>query len=111
MSAHSARASHPAADLAERWQLALADWTRWWTGAAGEAVSGAVAPQSADAMAAATALPESEALAALNDKYRKQWEKLWAAAADALAQPPGSRYRMPAVAEAAHGDRRFAAPE
>src|SRR5215471_12056551 len=110
MTAQSAHASHPAADLAERWQAALVDWTRWWTGAAGE-VGGAVAPRSVDAMAAAMGLPESDALAALNDKYRKRWEKLWEAAAAALAQPPGSAHKIPVVAEAAHGDRRFAAPE
>jgi polyhydroxyalkanoate synthase len=111
MTAHSAHASHPATDLAARWQAVLGEWTRWWTGAAGGAASGAVASQSVDAMAAAMGLPQSEAVAALNDKYRKRWEKLWAATADALAQPPGSAYRMPVVAEAAHGDRRFAAPE
>jgi polyhydroxyalkanoate synthase len=111
MTSHQAHASHPAAELAERWQAALADWTRWWTGAAPSAASGVVAEQSAEAMAEAMGLPRGEALAALNDKYRRRWENLWGAAVDALAQPPGSAHKLPAVAEAAHGDRRFAAPE
>ncbi|HVN35367.1 MAG TPA: hypothetical protein VMU96_08940, partial [Casimicrobiaceae bacterium] len=109
MTAHSAPASNPAADLAERWQAALADWVRWWTTAARGAASGSVAEQSAEAMATAMGLPRGEALAALNDKYRKRWEQLWGTAADALTHPLGTAHRMPAVAEAAPGDRRFAA--
>jgi len=56
-------------------------------------------------------LPQGEALAALNDRYLKRWEELWAAAANTLTQAPGGHHKMPVVAEAAHGDRRFAAPE
>jgi len=111
MTAHSAPASNPAADLAERWQAALADWVRWWTTAARGAASGSVAEQSAEAMATAMGLQRGEALAALNDKYRKRWETLWGAAAEALAQPPGGGHGMPVVAETPPGDRRFAAPE
>ncbi|HET7031872.1 MAG TPA: class I poly(R)-hydroxyalkanoic acid synthase [Casimicrobiaceae bacterium] len=111
MTSHPAHNADPMADLGKHWQTALADWTRWWTGAAGSASAASVGNPSTEAMAAAMGLPQGEAIAALNDKYRKRWEKLWVAAADSLAQPPGSAQRMPVVAEPAQGDRRFAAPE
>ena len=110
MTSHPSHAPDSLADLAKHWQEALTDWTRWWTGAARSAATAAASAPPTEAMGAATSLPQAEALAALNGKYRKRWEQLWLAAADSLATP-GSGHRMPVVAEAAHGDRRFAAPE
>jgi polyhydroxyalkanoate synthase len=60
---------------------------------------------------ATTAFSHAGVVAALNEKYRKRWEALWSAAAGALAQSPTSAHAIPLVAEAAPGDKRFAAPE
>ncbi len=103
------------AELADRWQAAVRDWAQWW-GAVGAGGTGTWSATGAanlptGAIAAATGVPHAEALATLNDNYRKRWEALWGAAADALARKPAGDQSIPAVAEPAPGDRRFAAPE
>jgi len=70
----------------------------------------AVAAPLADAKSGAAGFPQAAEVTALNEKYRKRWEVLWSAAADALARDPTGA-ALPVVAEAAPGDKRFAAPE
>jgi polyhydroxyalkanoate synthase len=113
MRSPSARESQSPEDLAERWQAAARDWAQWWTGsgANGERMASAAGATLPTSALAATAMPHTEALAALNDNYRKRWETLWSAAVDALARNPTDAHRVPVVAEALPGDRRFAAPE
>jgi polyhydroxyalkanoate synthase len=112
MTSASDRESQAPAELVERWQAAARDWAQWWTSAGGAATwGGELANPPTAMMAAATGLSQAEALAALNDKYRKRWEALWGAATEALARNPASAHPIPVVAEAAPGDRRFAAPE
>ena len=54
---------------------------------------------------------QAQALAQLNEKYQQRWAALWGAVTGALAQDPAGARSIPVVAEAAPGDRRFAAPE
>jgi polyhydroxyalkanoate synthase subunit PhaC len=61
---------------------------------------------------------DPQSLAALNADYDRRWQALWAAVQSAAAVPPGvaaagraAPPRVPAIAEAPAGDRRFAAPE
>ncbi len=58
---------------------------------------------------------DPQAVAALNAEFAPRWQALWAAVQAAASTPPGaaagSPPRIPAVAAAPPGDRRFAAPE
>jgi polyhydroxyalkanoate synthase len=103
----------PPAEIAERWQALARDWAQWWMGAGAgvyEQATGGI-PVVPYPIVRAESLPEPEALAALNEKYRRRYETLWAAAVGALA-PDGAWDRAsPAVVEAAPGDRRFVARE
>ncbi len=63
------------------------------------------------ASGSASAPIEAQQLAALNEAYARRWEALWAAAAGAVAPGGSTPGRIPAIADAAPGDRRFAARE
>ncbi|MEO8303748.1 MAG: class I poly(R)-hydroxyalkanoic acid synthase, partial [Betaproteobacteria bacterium] len=75
----------------------------------GQATAGASQP-SPWPISPPPSLAAPDVLLALNEKYRQRWEALWVAAA-ALAQDGVGGGSIPTVAEAAPGDRRFAARE
>ena len=102
-----------AADIAQKWLHLGQDWARWWAefgGAASTQPTRGGVPSTRVDIAAKAGLANSDALGALNEKYRRRWEALWTAAAASLA-PNGTAVRLPAVVEADPGDRRFAARE
>ena len=111
MTSPSTRESHSPAELAERWQSAARDWARWWTGTDLATTERRTTATPTQASSASTDYSQAQALARLNDKYRERWAALWGAATDALAHNPAGARKIPVIAEAPPGDRRFAAPE
>jgi polyhydroxyalkanoate synthase len=103
------------AEVADHWRRLAEEWTQWW-GRMGSGIPLPAVPDSAPTIAypttAGACAVDAAALAALNEKYRKRWEALWAAAAAAGAPRPGSPPApLPEIAEPAVDDRRFAARE
>src|SRR5512134_2575848 len=99
-------------ETGEQWCELGARWSRWWAGTA--AASGSRAAPEAPhtflpAAGALRGLVDPRALAALNEKYQPRVEALWAAATSATNTNAAAA--IPAIAEPAPGDRRFAAPE
>ena len=92
-------------DLARAWADIGVQWAQWWTRASGGVALGAEA--------ASTAIPhhgmvDCAARAALDARYRPQWESLWQAAQSALASPMGAR--LPEIVATPAGDQRFTGP-
>ena len=102
------------AEMARQWQAMAGEWAHWWA-RMGSQASGQPAADSSSAFGMPSAPPPAlanpDALFALNEKYRQRWEALWVGAASALGPDGAGGGAIPAVAEAAPGDRRFAAPE
>ena len=103
-----------ASELAARWREIGAEWARWCAGAA----SGPAGASARDRKAsfalpgAAAGFPvDAPGLARLNEKFRPRWEALWAAARATAASDQPTGRPLPDVADAAPGDRRFAARE
>jgi polyhydroxyalkanoate synthase len=93
------------------WQQLGQHWLDWWTRTGGTAAPAGIAPGPGLPPAALGVLDRAS-LAALDAKYRPRFEALWQGAQAALAAPGGATgSAIPVVAEAAPGDRRFAAPE
>ena len=94
-------------DLERAWADIGAQWTQWWSRAAaglapGIEVSAPPLPFSGYGMV------DAEARAALDARYRPQWEALWLAAQAALTMPPGMQPPLPEIVSAPAGDTRFA---
>jgi polyhydroxyalkanoate synthase len=87
------------APLAEAWQRAAADWTRFWTAPAGD-----TAPRAGGAPP--TMAAHSDALADLDRDYAARAAALWQAVLHAQAGDP-----LPEIATSDPDDRRFDAPE
>jgi len=90
-------------DLAGAWADLGAQWTQWWTHASPGIML--------NAEAAATSFPQHgmvdyAAWAALEARYRPQWESLWRAAQATL----GAQAPFPEVVAAPAGDQRFSGP-
>jgi len=102
--------SAPTPDLARAWADLGAQWAQWWTQAvqlASPNVSAVTAAPGAPALVAPTGIVDASAYAALEARYRVQWEALWRAAQSALAAPPGSAPTFPDIVPTPPSDRRF----
>jgi polyhydroxyalkanoate synthase len=97
----AAETSDDWSDLAHRWQDVGAQWAQWWAAPTGVLPSSAtegMAPQS-DATSPAPAMIDPAAAAQLTERYARQFEALWARAAEGKAAPASAE---------AEADRRFA---
>jgi polyhydroxyalkanoate synthase len=91
------------------WQQLGQHWLDWWARPGGTAAG---IPPGPGVPPPVPGAPDRASLAALDAKYRPRFEALWQGAQAALAAPGGATgSAIPVVAEAAPGDRRFAAPE
>jgi len=103
--------SAPTQDLARAWADLGAQWAQWWTQAAQWPASGA--PPASAPVAAKTPSPpalgavDPAAYAALDARYRTQWEALWLAAQSALATPTAAATAFPEIVATPPGDHRF----
>src|SRR5215831_15630432 len=105
--------SAPTPDLARAWADLGAQWAQWWTQAAQLAGPAATATtvtgrvRTDPASFSAPAGVDPAAYAALDARYRSQWEALWRAAQSALATPPGTGAAFPEIVPTPPGDHRF----
>ena len=89
-------------DLTRAWADVGAQWMQWWTHASGGVALGAGSVSTAIPQ---HAMVDFAARAALDARYRPQWESLWRAAQAALASPVGAK--LPDVVATPAGDQRF----
>jgi polyhydroxyalkanoate synthase len=94
------------ADLARAWADVGAQWMQWWTRASG----GASGVEKAAPPFLAHGNVDLPARAALDARYRPQWEALWRAAQSVLMVPMSGKISFPEIVTTPAGDHRFANP-
>ncbi len=104
--------SAPAPDLARAWADLGAQWVQWWTKAVELALPGArpgfaPLPEAIPPLVPPIGFVDPAARAALDARYRAQWEALWHAAQAALVAPEGPSVPLPEIVPTAAGDHRF----